>query len=80
MPIQIPPKPLVVRSLTTRYLLRRTMSTKASGIPHEDRTAAEPRSSALHAVTIHKITSVNPDIKLYKLRIKDAKHGVKVSI
>lgn len=51
-----------------------------SGIPHEDRTATEPRSEALHDVILHKIQNVNESIKLYKLQIKDARKGVKVSL
>jgi hypothetical protein len=54
------------------------MATKAHGIPHEDRTASEPRDEALHPVIVHKITNIHSEIKLFKLRIKDAKHGIKV--
>ena len=52
----------------------------SSGIPHEDRTAAEPREEGLHDVVLHKIEDVNESIKLYKLRIKNEQQGVKVSL
>lgn len=49
-------------------------------LPHEERTANEPRSRGLHPVTIHRIKQVNKDIKEYRLKIADEKRGIKVSI
>ena len=74
-------KPLTSLRFKPALLLRRSMAQKhsKSGIPHEDRTAAEPRDEDMHDVTLHKIQDVNEVIKLYKLRINDAKRGVKVS-
>jgi hypothetical protein len=40
----------------------------------------EPREKNIHDVILDNIEEVNDSIKLYKLRIKDAKNGVKVSI
>jgi hypothetical protein len=51
---------------------------RTHGIPHEDRTAAEPRDEALYPVILHEIRDVNNDIKLFRLRIKDRERGVKV--
>jgi hypothetical protein len=54
------------------------MATERGRLPHEDRTATEPRERELHDVILHSIEDVNESIKLYKLRVKDAKKGVKV--
>jgi hypothetical protein len=41
----------------------------ASGIPHEIRTAAEPRQQSLYPVRLSHITQVNPTIRLLRLSI-----------
>ena len=54
------------------------METDKASLPHADRTATEPRGKELHPVILHKIEHVNDTIKLFNLRIKDEKKGVKV--
>ncbi len=43
-------------------------STTAS-VPHEERTAAEPREHGMHKVILDKIEEINTNIRLLKLRM-----------
>lgn len=61
-----------------RVLSCRRMATDRSQLPHEDRTAAEPRQDKLNDVVLHEIQQVNNSIRLYTLRIKDREKGIKV--
>jgi hypothetical protein len=61
-------------------ILGRRMSSVKARLPHEDRTAAEPREDDVHAVILDDIRRVNDSIKLYKLRVKDENRGIKVRI
>ena len=54
------------------------MTTEKGRLPHEDRTATEPRSRELHPVILEKVETVNDVIRLFKLKVKDEKKGVKV--
>jgi hypothetical protein len=56
------------------------MAIKKAQLPHEDRTAAEPRSKELHPVILDKVKTVNDGIRLFKLKVKDKKGGVKVCL
>lgn len=48
----------------------RQMATKSkSGIPHQVRTAAEPRQNRLYAVRLSHIDQVNPAVRLLQLTI-----------
>jgi hypothetical protein len=49
----------------------RNMSTIASSnsVPHELRTASEPRQDSLHLVRLSKVTQVNPTIRLLRLSV-----------
>jgi hypothetical protein len=60
------------------HIYTRTMATKRSNLPHEDRTAKEPRNGALHSVSLSKIERVNDTIRLFQLEIKDKERGIKV--
>ncbi|KAF2427351.1 ferredoxin reductase-like protein [Tothia fuscella] len=52
------------------------MANKNTGLPHEDRTAKEPRSGELHPVIVDSIDQVNETIKLFRLRVKVVERGV----
>lgn len=54
------------------------MSTGKDYLPHEDRTAQEPRGDRLHPVTVGKITQINDDIKIFRLDIEDEENGIEV--
>jgi hypothetical protein len=56
----------------------RTMTTERTKLPHEDRTAREPRNGELHPVILDHIETVNDTIRLFRLGIKDKERGVKV--
>ncbi|KAJ9311308.1 hypothetical protein DTO271D3_8378 [Paecilomyces variotii] len=45
------------------------MSTREDSIPHELRTAAEPRQNKLYPVRISQIDQVNPSIRLLRLAL-----------
>lgn len=42
-----------------------------TSIPHEERTAAEPREHGMHKVILDRIEEVNTNIRLLKLRTHD---------
>lgn len=50
---------------------RRNMSTNKStnSVPHELRTASEPRQVSLYSVRLSKVTQVNPTIRLLQLTL-----------
>ncbi|KAL1849257.1 hypothetical protein Plec18170_007549 [Paecilomyces lecythidis] len=48
------------------------MSTREDSIPHELRTAAEPRQNKLYPVRLSQIVQVNPSIRLLRLTIPPA--------
>ncbi|EGP92264.1 uncharacterized protein MYCGRDRAFT_98569 [Zymoseptoria tritici IPO323] len=61
------PRP-VVRTLGTRAVFaQRKMATIRSSVPHEDRTAAEPREGQLEAVVLANIKEVNDNVRLLRL-------------
>lgn len=63
----IPRHPAPAPAPTTSY---REMTTKSkSGIPHQIRTAAEPRQNCLYAVRLSHIDQVNPAVRLFQLTI-----------
>lgn len=43
------------------------MATIRSSVPHEDRTAAEPREGQLEAVVLANIKEVNDNVRLLRL-------------
>jgi hypothetical protein len=47
-------------------------------LPHEDRTATEPRENDVHDVILDNIENFNQSVKLFKLKVKDGKNRVKV--
>jgi hypothetical protein len=47
-------------------------------LPHEDRTATEPREKDVHDVILDNIENFNQSVKLFKLKVKDGTNGVKV--
>ncbi|KIW02583.1 uncharacterized protein PV09_06033 [Verruconis gallopava] len=58
---------------------RTPMATERARLPHEERTAAEPRADAIHDVILDQVEDVNDSIKLFKLKIKDSRNGVEFS-
>ncbi|KAF1815426.1 ferredoxin reductase-like protein [Eremomyces bilateralis CBS 781.70] len=46
------------------------MYTSKQNLPHEERTASEPRGSDLHTVKIRSVKQVNQDIRVFKLGIE----------
>ena len=40
-----------------------------SSLPHEERTAAEPREHGIHKVILDRIEEINTNIRLLKLRM-----------
>jgi hypothetical protein len=54
------------------------MAAVRAKLPHEDRTATEPRQDDIHPVILSKIERVNSNIKLFKLKVQDKEKGVKV--
>ncbi|KAI6839494.1 hypothetical protein KC340_g1147 [Hortaea werneckii] len=55
----------------------RSMATVRSSLPHEDRTAAEPRESRLEPVVLSNIRQVNENIRLLRLNAVDPNHTIK---
>ena len=59
----------------SKSVLNRTTPSKAMGtstttsIPHEERTAAEPREHGMHKVILDRIEEVNTNIRLLKLKM-----------
>lgn len=50
-----------------------------SSLPHEERTAAEPRENQLEPVILSHIREVNDSIRLLRLNAVDPNHTIKVS-
>lgn len=45
------------------------MSTTTTSVPHEERTAAEPREHGMHKVILDRIDEISTSIRLLKLRM-----------
>lgn len=67
---------------TTNKILKRTMSTAKThdSIPHEDRTAAEPRQNVVEPVTISSIRDINSTTRVLRLTPEDPTHTIKVGL
>ena len=57
---------------------KRTMATIRSSVPHEDRTAAEPRENRLEPVILSHIREINATVRLLRLSAVDPNHTIKV--
>ena len=57
---------------------RRWMATIRSSVPHEDRTAAEPRENRLQPVILSNIREVNESVRLLRLSAAEPNHVIKV--
>jgi len=55
-----------------------TINDRGDSVPHELRTATEPREDLVEPVTIASIREVNPTIRLIQLRAKEPDHAIKV--
>ncbi|KAI7171819.1 hypothetical protein D0869_00397 [Hortaea werneckii] len=62
---------------SSRRPLIRSMATVRSSLPHEDRTAAEPRESRLEPVVLSNIRQINENIRLLRLNAADPNHTIK---
>ena len=56
----------------------RFMATVRSSLPHEERTAAEPRENRLEPVILSHIRQVNDNVRLLRLNAADPDHAIKV--
>lgn len=56
------------------------MATERARLPHEERTADEPRDPNLHAVILKRIQDVNSNIRLFRLSAKDQTEGILVCV
>jgi hypothetical protein len=54
------------------------MATERARLPHEDRTAGEPRNPNVHSVILCGIEEVNSNVRLYTLSAKDQDQGIRV--
>ena len=57
----------------------RLMATIRSSLPHEDRTASEPRENTLEPVVVANVREVNESIRLFRLNAIEPNHTIKVS-
>ena len=72
-------KPHLALSFTTTTIRRRTMASIVhDSIPHEDRTASEPRQNRVEPVTITNIRQINPTTRVLRLSPQDPNHTIKV--
>lgn len=70
-----------IRHSRTASLLRsRSMATVRSSLPHEDRTAKEPRENRLEPVVLSHIRQINESIRTLRLKAVDPNHTIKVSL
>ncbi|EMC94484.1 hypothetical protein BAUCODRAFT_124102 [Baudoinia panamericana UAMH 10762] len=53
------------------------MATVRSSLPHEDRTAAEPRENRLEPVVLAHIRQVNASVRLLRLNAMDPSHTIR---
>ena len=58
----------------------RSVATIRSSIPHEDRTATEPRENRLEPVILSHIREVNEHVRLLRLNAVDPNHTIKVRL
>lgn len=69
---------------TTRALRgqhqQRQMATVHDSLPHEERTATEPRESQLEPVILSQIREVNENIRLLRLQAVDHNRTIKVRL
>lgn len=54
------------------------MATVNTSLPHEQRTAAEPRANRLEPVVVANIREINDSIRLLRLHAADPEHTIKV--
>jgi hypothetical protein len=67
-------------SISQRTSFARRMATIRSSLPHEERTAAEPRENQLEPVVLSNIREVNESIRLLRLNAVDPTHTIKVRL
>ena len=55
------------------------MSATTISVPHEERTAAEPREHGMHKVVLDRIEEINTNIRLLKLRMHNRDEQLQAS-
>ena len=70
--------PLVTRTNQLRSISSSSQmsSQKEDSIPHELRTAAEPRQNRLHSVRLSHVEQVNPSVRLLQLALPTKEDNV----
>lgn len=63
---------------SSRSQFRRNMATISNGLPHEQRTATEPRENRLEPVILANIREVNESVRLLRLNAVNAEHTIRV--
>lgn len=64
--------------LIPKHTSQRTMATVHDSIPHEVRTATQPRENRLEPVVLCQIREINDSIRLLRLSARDKEHTIKV--
>lgn len=54
------------------------MATERARLPHEERTADEPRDPNVHTIILQRVDQLNRNIKLFTLSAKDQTRGIPV--
>ncbi|KAK3675291.1 hypothetical protein LTR78_004801 [Recurvomyces mirabilis] len=54
------------------------MATIRASLPHEDRTASQPRADGIEPVMLSNIREINPAVRLLRLSARDPQHTIKV--
>ena len=68
----------LLRPLGSSRISLRLMATIRDSLPHEARTAAEPRENVLEPVVLSNVREINESIKLFRLEAADPNHTIKV--
>jgi len=69
----------IYSSHLAKATIKRTMATVVhDSVPHEDRTATEPRQSRIEPVTISHIREINATTRVLRLSSTDLNHTIKV--
>lgn len=67
----LPPRP-------NRYFARTMATIVHDSVPHEDRTAAQPRQNRIEPVTITHIRDINSSTRVLRLSPQDPNHTINV--
>jgi hypothetical protein len=65
--------------LASTTITRKMATIVHDSVPHEDRTASEPRENRIEPVTISHISQINPTTRVLRLSPTDPNHTIKVN-